>query len=95
MPSPVFAAALASSEGWSCGVLTPMFERTSYASASWCIVDSCMARVGAQAIPPGLPVHRSAELERARREGESREGEGGRVREREREGERGSEGERE
>ena len=45
-----------------------MFElSTSYVSACWCIVDSCMARVGEQGMPPGFSVQRTinSELERA------------------------------
>ena len=70
-----------------------MFELSrSYVSASWCIMNSCMARIGEQGMPLGFPVQRvtNSELERARGERErEREIEGGVGREGERE--RGSE----
>ena len=47
-----------------------MFERSaSYLSASWWMVDSCIARIGEQGMPPGFSVHCMARIERERERG--------------------------
>ena len=44
------------------GVLTLMFELSaSYLNATWWMVDSCMARIGEQGMPPGFSEHKRPE----------------------------------